>query len=193
MRGRETGLRNRTAAAALLALLLAIPLPASALEYEVWTPPKVGDDLPDFALRDTAGKEVRLSSWWGDVILLSFWSCFSDTCFTSIPALEELLKRFGPSGLVAPTVCTEVTPALAADGYRGLIERCGRGQVILLDEKKEMKKRFHVLHYPTAFLVGRDFKIKEIVVDMHRLRDPKFGERVEQLVQESAPRAPAAP
>lgn len=179
--------------AGLVVLFLAAAPPAGSVELDVWAPPKVGEELPDFAARDTTGREVRLGSWWGNVILLSFWSCYADSCFTSVPALEALVKRFGAEGLVAPTVCTEVSPSLAAEGYRGLVERCGRGQVILLDEQKTMKKRFHVLHCPTAILVGRDFRIKEIVVTAARLRDPKFSALVEQLVRESSPAVPAAP
>jgi thiol-disulfide isomerase/thioredoxin len=192
-------MRLRASASLVLAAILgsfaaflpALASPARAADYEVWEPPKVGDELPDYTLPDTSGKLVHLSDFRGKVILLSFWACYSDSCFTSVPSLEELARKFGPAGLVSPSVCFEVAPALAADGYAGLVKRCASGQVALIDEKKEYKLRMHVLHSPTAFLVGRDFRIREIVVNIHRLRDPQFAADIERIVAEQAPPAPA--
>jgi peroxiredoxin len=166
-----------------LALLLAAAASAAALELVQWPKPQVGDELPDAVLKDTAGKEVRLSDYRGKVIVLTFWSCYADSCFTSVPVLVQLAERH-PAGLALPSVCIETPPGLAADNYRGLIERCGRGQPILIDAGKQVKRLLHVLHCPTTFVVGRDFRIREILVDASRLRDPKFERDVEALLRE---------
>ena len=104
-----------------------------AAELEVAEPVEVGATAPDFTLPDTAGAQVRLSDFAGKAILLTFWSCYTDTCFTTVKVFEELLAKLGPLGLVAPTVCEEIPPALAADNYAGLLQRCSTGQKILVD------------------------------------------------------------
>ncbi len=154
--------------------------------------PVVGEEFPDFALPDVSGQEVSLSSFRGRVILLSFWSCYTDTCFTSVRVIEGLVRDFGPQGLVAPTVCSDIPPSLEKDGYAGLIKRCGGGQILLIDRDKTVKGRFHVRKVPTTFLIGRDFVLRQELSGVPPLMDAAFRESVRSLVEE-APAAPSVP
>jgi peroxiredoxin len=176
------------AAAAALCFLAAAP--AHGAEIQIQEPVAVGVTAPDFTLADTTGKSVRLSDFKGKAILLTFWSCHTDTCFTTVKVFEDLLARLGPLGLVAPTVCEEVPPALAADNYAGLIQRCSAGQQILIDPERTVRARYRVRQLPTSILIGPDMKILEIVRGVPPLRDPEFHARIEQLVRSLS--APAA-
>ena len=133
---------------------------------------------------------MSLSDYAGKVILLTFWSCHTDTCFTTVKVFEDLLARLGPLGLVAPTVCEEIPPALAADDYAGLLQRCSTGQKILIDPKREVRGRYRVRQLPTSVLIGPDMKVLEIVSGVPPLRDPALHERIEKLVRAAAPAAP---
>jgi peroxiredoxin len=179
--------RRRRWFAAVLALGFLSAAPARAEDIEVQEPVAVGAVAPDFTLADTAGKSVRLSDFKGKAVLLTFWSCHTDTCFTTVKVFEDLLALLGPLGLVAPTVCEEVPPSLAADNYAGLLQRCSVGQKILLDPQREIRARYRVRQLPTSVLIGPDMKIVEIVRGIPPLRDPAFHTRIEQLVR-SLPR-----
>lgn len=182
----------RIGATALAALLLLAPaLPAAAADIQILEPPRVGEPVPDFTLSDTAGTAVSLAEFRGKVVLLSFWSCHTDTCFTSVKVFEDLLARLGPRGLVAPTICEEIPAALAANGYAGLLQRCSAGQKILIDEQREVRSRLRVRQLPTTIVVGPDFTIREIVRGVPGLRDPAFHARLEELVRQSE--TPAKP
>lgn len=181
--------RLRRLAAAFAVVLLAAA-PAAAVEVKVYKPVAVGSAAPDFTLADTAGKNVSLSDFAGKVILLTFWSCYSDTCFTTVKVFEDLLARLGPLGLVAPTICEEIPPALAADNYAGLLKRCSTGQKVLIDPQSEVRGRYHVRQLPTSVLIGPDMKVLEIVKGVPPLRDPALHERIEKLVN-SVSAAPA--
>jgi peroxiredoxin len=162
--------------------------PAHGTEIQIEEPVAVGVTAPDFTLADTTGKSVRLSDFKGKAILLTFWSCHTDTCFTTVKVFEDLLARLGPLGLVAPTVCEEVPPALAADNYAGLLQRCSAGQQILIDPERSVRGLYRVRQLPTSVLIGPDMKILDIVRGVPPLRDPGFHARVEQLVRSlSAP------
>jgi peroxiredoxin len=165
------------------ALLLAVAArPAAAAIVEIVEPVE-GSTAPDFTLPDTAGAQVRLSDFAGKAILLTFWSCYTDTCFTTVKVFEELLAKLGPLGLVAPTVCEEIPPGLAADNYAGLLQRCSTGQKILVDAQREVRGRYRVRQLPTSIVIGPDLKILEIVRGVPPLRDPAFHGRLEQLVR----------
>ena len=169
------------AAAVVVGFLAAAPAPA--VEIEILEPVAVGTVAPDFTLSDTGGKSVSLHDFAGKVMLLSFWSCYSDTCFTSVKVFEDLLTRLGPLGLVAPTICEEIPPALAADNYAGLLKRCSTGQKILVDAQREVRGRYRVRQLPTSILIGPDMKVVEIIRGVTPLRDPALHERIEKLVR----------
>jgi peroxiredoxin len=175
---------RRLAAAVVVALLTAAP--ARAADIDVLEPVAVGTVAPDFTLADTAGKRVNLSDFAGKVILLSFWSCYTDTCFTTVEVFEELLAQLGPLGLVAPTICEEIPPALAADNYAGLLKNCGAGQKVLIDPNREVRGRYRVRQLPTSILIGPDMKVVEIVRGVPPLRDPALHKRIENLVRAAA-------
>lgn len=180
--------RSRWLGAAVAVGFLAAA-PASAVELDIFEPATVGAVAPDFTLADTGGKSVRLSDFAGKAILLTFWSCHTDTCFTTVKVFEDLLARLGPLGLVAPTVCEEIPPALAADNYAGLLKRCSTGQKILVDAKREVRGQYRIRQLPTSILIGPDLKVLEIVKGVPPLRDPAFHERIESLVRATAPAA----
>ena len=169
------------AAAVAIGFLVAAPAPAA--EIEVFEEVAPGAAAPDFTLLDTAGKSVRLSDFAGKITLLTFWSCYTDTCFTTVKVFEDLLARLGPLGLVAPTVCEEIPPALAADNYAGLLQRCSTGQTVLIDPQREVRGRYRIRQLPTSILIGPDLKVVEIVRGVPPLRDPALHERIEQLVR----------
>lgn len=180
-----------------VALAGALILAAGAAPAQVLSVDQVeaGSAAPDFTLPDTSGAQVRLSDFAGKAVLLTFWSCHTDTCFTTVKVFEELLAKLGPLGLVAPTVCEEIPPGLAADNYAGLLQRCSTGQKILVDAEREVRGRYRIRQLPTSIVIGPDLKILEIVRGVPPLRDPAFHERLEKLVRSLPPQAqtPATP
>lgn len=174
-----------------LALAPLAAVPAGAAEIQIVEPAAVGSVAPDFTLPDTAGRKVHLADFEGKVILLTFWSCYTDTCFTTVKVFEDLMARLGPLGLVSPTVCEEIPPALAADNYAGLLKRCSTGQTILVDPQREVRGLYRVRQLPTSILIGPDLKIVEVVRGVPPLRDPELHARIEALVRSVAP--PATP
>jgi peroxiredoxin len=146
-----------------------------------------GEPPPDFTLPDTAGRAVHLSDFRGRVILLSFVSCYTDTCFTAINALEPLFQSLGPERVVAPTICAEVPDALKANGYAGLLKRCSSGQTLLIDEEQKISTQFYVTAFPTSILIGPDYTVRKVLQGGAALRDPLLHARIEQLAQQIAP------
>lgn len=146
--------------------------------------PEVGEEFPDFTLPDVDGREVSLRDFRGKVILLSFWSCYTDTCFTSVRIIEALIRDYSAGGLVAPTVCSEIPPALAKNSYAELLKRCGAGQIILIDVEKKMKGRFNIRQVPTTFLIDRDQLLREKFTGVPPLMRKEFREAVRSLVAE---------
>lgn len=193
MRQRLAGLgrqRGHRPAAALLGLLL-LALSGAAGAQETFKPLMQGETPPDFVLPDTAGKQVRLGELQGRVILLSFVSCYTDTCLSALANFEPLSLKLGPSRLALVSVCVEVPAALKENRYAGLRERCGAGQTLLQDETRVTSRVYHVSEFPTSFLIAPDFTVREVVTGAAALRAPDLRERIEALAAQ-VPLPPAA-
>lgn len=156
----------------------------------MWQPPEIGKALNNLTLPDPLGEEHSLSDFRGKVILLSFWSCYTDSCFTSVQVISDYLEEFHERGFVVLSVCSEVPPSLAEDAYSDLLSRCSKGQTMLIDADKAVTDRYrlHTSQLPTSYLVGRDYLVYEIVAGASRLRTPDFRKKIMKLLgREPAP------
>jgi peroxiredoxin len=172
-------------AAVLLSVLLPVPVVLAA-DSDKTPGLEAGAPAPDFSLKGTDGKDVSLKSFSGKVILLSFWDCYSDVCFTSVDALDRMAKKYSPEQFAVITICYEVPPSMAADGYKNLLKSCSIGQIILLDVEKKARDAFQVKEGASTFLIGRDLVIKERINGIPTLRGAEFARRVDDLVSTPA-------
>ncbi len=158
---------------ALAALL--IPA-AAALAVTAAAPmqPGPGVKAPAFTLPAPDGREVTLSDLRGKVVLLSFWDCYADVCFTTVGVMEELAAKYPPEKFAAVTVCYEVPPSLAADGYKNLMKSCGAGQTVLIDRERLVSRLYGVSEAPTTFLLDGEGTIRERIVGVIGLRGQDF-------------------
>jgi peroxiredoxin len=127
---------------------------------------------------------VSLKDFKGKAILLSFWSCYTDTCFTSVRVIEDLLKEYADRGLVAPPICSDVPAALEQDGYAGLLKRCGTGQIVLIDKDMQLTKKFGITEFPTTYLIDRNYVVWQVLTGVRPLMTEDFRALVKSFVSE---------
>lgn len=181
---KEESVRILSAFLAGTALLCAIVHPAAAQTVGAKGIPALGSRFPALSLPDVEGRPVSLDDFRGKAILLSFWSCYSDTCFTSVRVIEKLLKEYSSRGLVAPTICSEVPPALEENGYSGLLSQCGTGQIVLIDKNMALTKKLGIVEFPTTYLIDRNHVVWRILTGVPPLMGEDFKELVKSLVSE---------
>jgi hypothetical protein len=147
--------------------------------------PEMGCPFPDYVLPDSAGNPVRFSDYAGSVILLSFCSCYTDTCCAIVDALEELKSSYAAEGLVTLVVCSEIAPVLEKDGYAGILGQCAEAaDVVLIDEGKRAKGRFEIRRLPTTFLLDASFCSRYKVTTAGALYTKTFRDLLETVLKE---------
>jgi len=120
----------------------------------------VGKAAPDFTLNGLDGKPVSLKEQRGQVVILDFWATWCGPCRVSLPGLDKLHQELAPKGLKTFAVDLEeskdkVTPVAA--------KLCPNLHV-LMDENGEVSKKFGVSGIPQTVVIGRDGKVKKVVI-----------------------------
>ena len=145
----------RTALFAFAALLAAIATCAQAGE-DVCNVSRRKVNL-NFAVKDVAGEDVRLSQYKGQVILLNFWATWCGPCKREIPSLIALYRDYKDRGFVVLGVSVDsevwrVKPYARASkiNYPVLI---GAGH-------EEFSDAFGLfIGYPTSVMIARDGRV----------------------------------
>lgn len=66
-----------------------------------------GSLMPDFTVKDAAGKELRLTSLKGTPVLINLWATWCAPCVAELPALNRLAAKRG-KGLKVVTVSQDM-------------------------------------------------------------------------------------
>jgi len=63
--------------------------------------------LPDFSLKDLAGKPTPISAWGGKSLVINFWATWCAPCRREIPLLEELAAEWAGRDLTVVGVAVD--------------------------------------------------------------------------------------
>src|SRR5262245_22069676 len=55
---------------------------------------RIGDQSPDFSIRDQTGRRVSLSDYRGKAVFLHFWATWCQPCAEELPLIDAMKKAF---------------------------------------------------------------------------------------------------
>lgn len=129
------------------------PIPAHAQPPSPFAVEKlVGQNAPDFNLKDINGEQVSLSSFKGKVVLLNFWATWCPPCKEELPALNRLQQALKNKGFVVIAVSTD----RSASDAREFIRKNPANFIIALDSNLDVSKNLYkVFMIPSTFLIDK--------------------------------------
>ena len=115
-----------------------------------------GEAAPDFALKNTAGENLRLSEWRGEVVLLSFWADWCGRCSDQLDQLERLQPRYAGQGVrfVAVNIDSDSRAAREADARSDLL--------VLHDADQSVARLYDLSNMPLTVLVDPHGKVRHV-------------------------------
>jgi peroxiredoxin len=132
---------------------------------------------PDFALKDYAGREVKLSSLRGNVVLVNFWATWCQTCVVEMPSMEKLVTKMRgkPFRLLAVSVDDDW------DAIRKFFAK-GTPIDVLLDTARETPKRYGTDKFPESFVVDKEGNVRYYVISDRDWAQPDVATCLETLM-----------
>jgi peroxiredoxin len=135
---------------------------------------------PDFTLQDASGREVKLSSLKGKVVLVNFWATWCEGCQVEIPWLVEFQKKYQGRGLVVIGV------SMDEDGWKSvkpwLKEKKVNYPVVIGSD--ELGKQYGLEGMPLTALIDRDGRIAAVHPGL--VNKDATDQQIRALLQQSA-------
>jgi peroxiredoxin len=161
--------RNVFACLAVIGLILA---PTSAMS--------ISGKAPDFTLKSRSGKNMRLSDFRGQVVMINFWASWCGPCRQEMPLLEGLYKRYRKLGfsIIGVNVDTDSTKA------NNYLKDVRVTFPILYDSANAVSKSFNVNAMPTTVILDRNGNMRFLHQGYKPGYERKYKKEVKQLIRE---------
>ena len=141
----------------LLGLLLAVSASlAGAQELRPWG----GGATPPLLLQDLDGRQHRLESYRGKVVLINFWATWCEPCRAEMPSINKL--RAALAG--RPFAVLAVNLGEPESRVKRFMEQVPLDFPVLLDRDTAVAKGWKARILPASFLVGPDGRIRYSVL-----------------------------
>jgi peroxiredoxin len=161
-------------ARALLGLALAVcavaPAPAAA----------PSGLAPDFTLRSSDGRNLRLQEQRGQVVMLNFWATWCTPCRQEMPHLNRLHDKYGASGFTLLAVNVDDDRAKAL----GLAAKLGLKFSVLLDADKSVSRLYDLSAMPSTVLIDRDGRVRHVHRGYRDGYELTYDRQIRELLKE---------
>jgi len=135
---------------------------------------------PDFTLHSRGGKNLRLSDYRGQIVLINFWASWCGPCRQEMPLLQDLYRRYKKLGFVILGVNVDSDSTKARNYLRDI-------QVtfpILYDNSNAVSKQFSVNAMPTTVIVDRNGNMRFMHQGYKPGYERDYKKEVVQLIKE---------
>ena len=107
---------------------------------------------PNFTLKSRSGKNLKLSEFRGQVVMLNFWASWCGPCRQEMLLLEKIHKKYKRLGFALLGVNVEENSSAA----KKLLKDIKVTFPILFDTKNITSKLYDVSAMPTTILIDRN-------------------------------------
>lgn len=118
-----------------------------------------GKEAPDFTAYTVDGKKVSLSSYFGKILYIGFWSSWSDWSLLEVPYFEALRKEFADKGITFILISLDFEKD--KNKWIATVKQNRLGGVQLIQDPKStvLKDQYYLNDFPRYFLIDKEGKI----------------------------------
>lgn len=164
-------IRARWSGVALVALLAAASTVSAATQLR-------GSEAPDFVLKSLSGKNLRLSEYRGEVVMLSFWAAWCGDCRAQLEELGAMRDRYQDAGVELLAVSLDQNAKQAGEASADVTFP------VLHDAGGEVGRLYDVSKMPVMVLIDRGGVVREVFEGFRRGNEEQYLEHVQALLRE---------
>jgi len=161
-----------------LGALLAVAAPGVATPAAL--PTLIGKEAPDFVLKSMDGKNLRLSEYRGQVVLVNFWARWAGDSRQEMPALDRINATYHRAGLVVLGVSVDEDLRRAHE----FAEAMKVGYPILFDTTSNIGRDYLLQKMPMTILVDRSGVVRYANIGFKRGDDRAYLDKIRELLRE---------
>lgn len=135
---------------------------------------------PDFTLKSNTGKNLKLSEFRGQVVMLNFWASWCGPCRQEMPLLDQIQKRYSGLGFTILGVNVEEDSNQA----KAMLREVPVTFPILFDTNNKASKLYNVSAMPSTILIDRDGNLRYLHKGYKPGDEAQYKKWVKQLVRE---------
>jgi peroxiredoxin len=155
-------------------------------------PAFAGDQAPEFTLRDINGKQVSLSDFSGQVVLISFWATWCTPCQAEMPHLQRFYDTYKDQGFTVLSINTD--DARSSSQVKPLVKSKGLTFPVLLDRETAVVALYNPAKtLPYGVLLAKDGSIAKVFQGYTPGEEVHVEEAVKQALGLAEAEAEAAP
>ena len=136
---------------------------------------RVGDEAPNFHLRDLQGRTMSLSQFRGKVVLLNFWATWCGPCRIEMPAMERLYQTISRKDFEILAVSTDPQGAAVTRPFQ---REMGFTFPILHDPDMRTGLTYGARTLPLSFMVDRQGVVRKKIFGARDWDSPEARELI---------------
>jgi peroxiredoxin len=160
--------------------LLAVAVAFIACGAAARGPGVIGREAPDFTLKSTAGENLRLSEFRGQVVLINFWARWAGDSRREIPALKRIQSTYARAGLVLLGVSIEADARRAGEFATSM----HIPYPVLIDTDPALGQEYAVDKMPMTILIDRAGIIRYVHVGFKNADEAVYLDQIRTLLRE---------
>jgi peroxiredoxin len=140
----------------------------------------IGQQAPDFSVKDQRGKTVKLSDLRGKVVFLNFWATWCQPCIAEMPEMEILNNKLRDRKFQMVAVSVDNNWEIVNEFYKDH----DLTLPTYLDPGHQISDLYKVYKFPETFLIDANgYVVKHSWQE--RWADPRVIATVENLVRQA--------
>jgi peroxiredoxin len=140
----------------------------------------IGKEAPDFALKGIDGKNLRLSEFRGQVVLVNFWARWSGDTRQLMPALDRINTTYQRAGLVVLGISVDEDLRRA----REYADAMAVSYPILFDAGSSIGRDYLLQKMPMTILVDRNGIVRYSSVGFKHGDEAAYLDHIRELLRE---------
>jgi peroxiredoxin len=164
---------------ALLAASMIVAAAMASVSHAA-APSIVGKPAPDFVLRGLDGRNLRLSEFRGQVVLVNFWARSDGDSRLQMPALDRINITYQRAGLIVLGVSVDEDLRRSKEFASSM----GVSYPILFDTGTDIGKDYFLQKMPMTILVDRSGVVRYSAVGFKRGDERVYLDHIRELLRE---------